>query len=158
MKITPEEIKSQKFKTSFRGFDTLEVRDFLDFIANEMTSLIEEYDRLKNRVQKKDELLQRYQKEEESLKKAMLTAQQIADEIREKAQIEAKKIVDNAEKEKELIADQTKKDMEILNQQIAYIIKTKESFIKKLQNAVNEGEKLLKSWNFKSDETEKNEN
>ena len=88
----------------------------------------------------------------------MLTAQQIADEIRDKAQIEAKKIVENAEKEKDLIFDRSKMELERLNQQIAYINKTKESFIKKLQNAVNEGEKLLKAWNLELDEKQNNEN
>ena len=158
MRITPEEVKSHQFKNSFRGYDTLEVRDFLEFIANEMVQLIEEYDRLKNKVQKKDELLMKYQKEEEYLKKAMLSAQQISGEIQEKANKDAKNIIAQAEKEKEMFFADSKKEMEKISQELDMIHKTKEGFIKKLQATISEGEKLLKSWKQEIPRSETNGN
>ena len=158
MRITPEEIKSHQFKNSFRGYDTLEVRDFLEFVANEMVLLIEEYDRLKNKVQKKDELLVQFQKEEEYLKKAMLSAQQMSEEIQEKAKKEAKNIIAQAEKEKETMFTEARKELEKISLELDLIYKTKDAFIKKLQTTISEGDKLLKSWKQENSRTESNGN
>jgi cell division initiation protein len=156
LRITPEEIKSHQFKNSFRGYDTLEVRDFLEFIATEMVQLIEEYDKLKNKMQKKDELLVQFQKEEEYLKKAMLSAQQVSEEIQEKAKKEAKNIVQQAEKEKETLFSEARKELEKISMELDSIYKSKDGFIKRLQTTLVEGEKLLKLWKQEDQRSESN--
>ncbi|HBT96949.1 MAG TPA: hypothetical protein DEB25_04595 [Desulfobulbaceae bacterium] len=46
MSITPQMIKDQEFQTKFRGYDTVEVKDYLDRIAEEFFELVEAKDDL----------------------------------------------------------------------------------------------------------------
>ncbi|MEE8219207.1 MAG: DivIVA domain-containing protein [bacterium] len=41
MKLTPQEIRQQRFHVKFRGFDPEEVDTFLDMVANELEALIQ---------------------------------------------------------------------------------------------------------------------
>ena len=41
MSITPQTIKDQEFQTKFRGYDTIEVKAYLDLIAEEFFELLE---------------------------------------------------------------------------------------------------------------------
>ena len=42
MKITPLDIQQQQFRVRFRGFDMVEVDNFLDLLANEFEELLKE--------------------------------------------------------------------------------------------------------------------
>lgn len=147
MNITPAEIKSKQFKNSFRGFDSLEVRDFLDFVADEMTRLIDEYDRLKNKIQKKDELLAQYQKEQDYLKKTLLSAQQMADDLVAKAQSEADEIREQAQQDKKQIIAEAEAELKKTQEHMNQFNKLKDEFIKKLRKTVQDGERLIDMWN-----------
>ena len=50
MKLSPENIKKQEFKNSFRGFDKEEVQAFLEKLADDVDELQKENEELKNRV------------------------------------------------------------------------------------------------------------
>jgi cell division initiation protein len=47
MKITPLDIQQQQFRVKFRGFDMVEVDNFLDQVANEFEELLRENNRVK---------------------------------------------------------------------------------------------------------------
>ena len=112
---------------------------------------------LMNKVLKKDELLLQYQKEEEQLKKAMVSAQQVADEIKIKARAEAEKIIEQAQREKDNSISQAKTELEEITKEIKQLNKVKVSFVKKLSKTVNEGERLLNLWN-QNQQNEQEEN
>ena len=54
MKITPLDIRQQQFSVRFRGFDAEEVDTFLEMIADEYETVIEENRKLKEEIEKKD--------------------------------------------------------------------------------------------------------
>ena len=56
---TPQQIKDQEFETKFRGFDPIEVRDYLETIANEFFELQEQ-------CKEQEEELERLKESQES--------------------------------------------------------------------------------------------
>ncbi|MBC8042900.1 MAG: DivIVA domain-containing protein [Rhizobacter sp.] len=50
MRLTPIEIKKQEFKQGFRGFETEEVKAFLETIARQWEELVSENDKLQRRL------------------------------------------------------------------------------------------------------------
>lgn len=58
MKITPLDIQQQQFRVKFRGFDMVEVDNFLDVVANEYEELLREINQLKEEGRQKSEKIQ----------------------------------------------------------------------------------------------------
>jgi cell division initiation protein len=89
VKITPVEIKNQKFAKSFRGYDPSEVEGFLEMVATSMEELLLESSRFKEKLSVAESTLKSYTDLESNLKNALVTAQKAAEEIRENAKKEA---------------------------------------------------------------------
>lgn len=94
MRITPAEVHEQTFRTSFRGFDQIEVDQFLNRLAEELERLIEEKQLLE------DELAQERSTKSE-LEELMGAARQLQTSIVDKAKEDARLIMNQAE----LVAD-----------------------------------------------------
>jgi cell division initiation protein len=97
MKISPMEIQRQTFATTWRGFDRDEVRTYLAFVAEELSTLQRERDSLGQEVQSLKAIVEDYRHREMILKNTLLTAQRVSDEIRENARRHADGIVKEAE-------------------------------------------------------------
>ncbi len=99
MSLTPQDIQSQQFTARFRGYDMDEVDEFLERVADEMLTLIQENKQLRERIEGLKHDLSAYREQERSFQKAIISAQQIADEMKEKSEAEAKRVVDEARTE-----------------------------------------------------------
>jgi len=53
MKITPLDIQQQQFRVRFRGFDMVEVDNFLDVLANEFEELLKENSQIREEDHRK---------------------------------------------------------------------------------------------------------
>jgi cell division initiation protein len=88
-RLTPLDIESKEFPSSFRGYSTPEVRAFLEKIAMEFESLLREIRGLEARVaelkRERDELRNRESLINETLVAAQASAEQILEAAREKA-------------------------------------------------------------------------
>ena len=96
MKITPLDIQQQQFRVKFRGFDMVEVDNFLDVVANEFEELLGENNRLKEEGRKKLEKIQELEGAEKELRNVLISAQQICDEIKNNARKEGDLIIEEA--------------------------------------------------------------
>jgi cell division initiation protein len=97
MKISPMEIQRQTFATTWRGFDRDEVRTYLSFVAEELSTLQRERDSLGQEIQSLKGIVEDYRHREMILKNTLLTAQRVSDEIRENARRHADGVVKEAE-------------------------------------------------------------
>jgi cell division initiation protein len=91
MKLSPDMIREQRFKTRLSGFDRNEVIAFLLDMAEDMELLIEENSLLKGEV----EASKRRQKDMEDL---FLSVKQFSEERMKRAELEAKDVLAEAEK------------------------------------------------------------
>jgi cell division initiation protein len=98
MALTPLDIHNKEFTRGFRGYDEDEVNEFLDQIIKDYEAVLCEKKDLFERVQQLDEKLDYFKNLEETLNKAILIAQESAEDLRRNSQKEAQLIVKEAEK------------------------------------------------------------
>ena len=99
MTLSAQDIQSQQFHVRFRGFDVEEVDNFLEKIATALQAATEENEKLKNRVETLEKDMATYQTQEKSFQNAIMAAQNIAEEMKEKSKKEAEEILEQTRKD-----------------------------------------------------------
>jgi cell division initiation protein len=107
MKVTPLDLRQAQFRTKMRGFDPDEVLKFLGETAEELEQAVKEIDRLRQDAARTETTLAEYRERENSLRNTLLTAQRLADQIKENAEQEARTILHEAESRADLILQKT---------------------------------------------------
>ena len=97
MKLTPTDVQRQAFGKRFRGFDPDEVRAFLAAVAEEMAALQREKELTEQQLRHLELIVNEHREREAILKNTLLTAQKVAEDIRESARREADTVVKQAE-------------------------------------------------------------
>lgn len=97
MKVTPLDLRQTHFKKGLRGYDPDEVRALLTDAADDYESALRDLDRLRQEVQKAEVQLNEYRDRESNLRNTLLTAQKVADQIRENAAKEADVLMRDAD-------------------------------------------------------------
>ncbi|MDI6844296.1 MAG: DivIVA domain-containing protein [Anaerosomatales bacterium] len=104
MKLTPLDIHHKEFSKSLRGYNEVEVDEFLDQVADELERLFKENIELSERIEAAEEKVRAYQQMEQTLNNTLLAAQKSADDIIAKAKHEAEVVLKEADvKAKEII-------------------------------------------------------
>lgn len=97
MKVTPLDLRQTHLSTALRGFDRDEVRTLLNDAADDYEAALREVDRLRQDLQKAEHQLGEHRDRETNLRNTLLTAQKVADQIRENAGKEADVLLRDAE-------------------------------------------------------------
>ena len=103
MKVTPLDLRQQRFQTVMRGYDRGEVQAFLLEVADDYENALRENDKLRQDVAKLDAVLGEHRGQERNLRNTLLTAQKHADDVKEQAQSQAGIIVREAEGRADLL-------------------------------------------------------
>lgn len=107
MPLTPLDIHNKEFSRRLRGYDEDEVNEFLDLIIKDYESIIRENKEMQNQILSLQERLNHFSNIEETLSKAIIVAQEAADEVRSNAKKEAQLIVKEAEKNADRIVNES---------------------------------------------------
>lgn len=134
MKITPLEIKKQRFKSRVRGYDNTEVESFLEMVADEYESALNEKNRLGEEVTKLKTQLRDYQQVEKTLQDTLMNAQESVSQSRENSKREARILVREAELKAEKILDDAKEKLDSMKNELNILRSQKESFAKRLKH------------------------
>jgi cell division initiation protein len=118
MKVTPLDLRQQRFQTVMRGFDRGEVQSFLLEVADDYEHALRDNDKLRQDVAKLDAVLAEHRGQERNLRNTLLTAQKHADEIKEHAQTEAGLIVREAEGQRDLLLQKAQGRLEDIQREI----------------------------------------
>lgn len=118
MRIAPLDLKQQRFRTALRGFDRTEVVAFLTEAADDYEQALREIDRLRQDLVRQDALLAEHREREGNLRNTLLTAQRLADEIKESAQTEAKLIIREAQGRADLLLQKAQGRLEEVERDI----------------------------------------
>jgi cell division initiation protein len=144
MKVTPLDLRQMQFTGAMRGYDKQEVRAFLADAADDYEGALREIDRMKQELQKSDTALAEHRDREISLRNTLLTAQRLADQIKENAEQEARMIVREAEGRADLLLQKAQARLQELEREIAELKlrrrdaeATLEASISALANALN---------------------
>ena len=116
--ITPLDMRQARFTTAIRGFDRTDVTTFLQEAAEGFDHALRENERLRMEVVRLDASLQQFRDLEGSLKTTLMSAQKIADDMRETARQEAARIIREAEGRAELTLQRTQAKTEDIEREI----------------------------------------
>jgi len=105
MKLSPSDVQRQAFGVRFRGFDPDEVRAFLAAVAEEMALLQRAKDEIEQQLRHLELIVGEHREREAILKNTLLTAQKVAEDIRETARKEAETIVKQADLQGDRLLD-----------------------------------------------------
>ncbi len=144
MKITPLDIQQQQFKGKMLGgLDPNDVDSFLQFVAQEMESLIRENDELREQARKASQQAEEMAQREVTLRETMLAAQKISEEMKSNAQKEANLIISEAELKGERVVAAAEQKLVQLNNSIHEIRRQKLQFETALKSLLESHLKLL---------------
>jgi cell division initiation protein len=105
MRIGPLDLRQHRFRTALHGYDKTDVVAFLTEAADDYEHALREIDRLRQDLSRLEALLTEHREREANLRNTLLTAQRLADEIKEAAQSEAKMIVREAQGRADLLLE-----------------------------------------------------
>ena len=118
MNVSPLDLRQQRFRATFRGYDKVEVAAFLSAVADDYEQALRETDHLRQDVMKLEAALGEHRGRESNLNSTLMTAQQLADDIRANADQEARRIVREAEGRSDILLEKTSARLEDLQREI----------------------------------------
>ena len=96
MSIIPLEIASKEFRKAMRGYDPIEVKNFLEEISREMGRILSEKAAIAAELEAVKDNLAKYHELEDAIKETLLLAQQTKNDVTEAAKKQAELVVEEA--------------------------------------------------------------
>lgn len=131
MRISPLDIRKQTFKTKMRGADAEEVRIFLELVASEFESVLQENAMMAEKLHYQEERLAEYRELEKSMRNSLVTAERIASESRDSSEREANRIVQEAQMRAERILEDARERLQALIREIEMLRGKKEVYARR---------------------------
>lgn len=114
MTMTVSEIQGKQFHVRFRGFDIEEVDAFLEKAAISLQTAQDENLNLAEQLKEMEKELSDYQRQRKSFQSAIMAAQNITEQMKEKSRREAEEILVTARAEAQKALDAANADVEAL--------------------------------------------
>ena len=143
MNLTPLDIQRQTFSRALKGYNTDEIRAYLQLIAEEIERLIRDVDRLSRENAMLREDLDEHNARERILKDTLLSAQRVSEEVKANAQKEAELIVKDAELLSERLTSQAMARVAELERTIQDLKIERKMARNKLQTTIDTIQQLL---------------
>ena len=118
MNVSPLDLRQQRFRSAFRGFDKIEVTSFLMAVADDYEQALRETDHMRQDLTRIEGILNEHREHEKSLKVTLMAAQKLADDITEHAHEEARRMVREAQGRSELLLEKTQSRLEDVQREI----------------------------------------
>lgn len=149
MKLTPLDIKQQKFEKAIRGYDISEVSAFLSVIATEWEHLYARNRTLEGEIGELKQKLNHYAKVEEALHETLRTAKENAENKLAMARTEAENRLQKADLEVENILRDARQQRQEMRQGILRLLDRREEIIRGMRGYLEMARESLQS--FESD-------
>jgi cell division initiation protein len=118
MNVTPLDLRQQQFRSSMRGYDRDQVTAFLAEVAADYEAALQEADRMRQEVARLASLVNEHRELERSLRNTLITAQRLADEVKESANQQAAAVVREAEGRADLILEKAQARVDDVHREI----------------------------------------
>jgi cell division initiation protein len=103
--LTPLEVRKKKgdFARVMRGYDTAQVEDFLDLVAERLDAVVRENVTSRERLARLEAQVAEFRERERALTEALVTAQEVREEVRRQATKDSELVLREAEADAERI-------------------------------------------------------
>lgn len=145
MKITPLDIQQQQFRMRFRGFDMVEVDNFLELLAGEFEELLKELNQLKEEDRRKLARINELEAAEKDLRETLVSVQRITDEMKTNARKEADLIIEDGKTEGRKIIQNAQAEALRIEEEINRLKGQKAQFLASLSATIAMHQRLLDS-------------
>lgn len=149
--ITPLELRKRSFEKRFRGYDVVEVTQFLDSMADDLEELFRSVDELERENARIKEELDRHRQSEATLRDTLVVAQKSAESLRSTTEKEAERIVAEAERQADRLMQQGMERVAETQKKIRELRMERKNFHLKLQGMIDLFQQVL---NFDKEEDE----
>ncbi len=105
MTVMPNEILEKEFSTRFRGYNPEEVDAFLEEVSEELATVIQERNALRDQVASYKARIEEINQKEEEFRQALTSAHKLAEEMKEQSAREADLILERAKLDAERIVE-----------------------------------------------------
>lgn len=160
--ISPKDIKKTDFKKTFRGYDTNEVDAFLETLSLRYERIFEENINLNDKLKTLTTDIDVYKENEATLQRAIVKAQDLAEEILGNAKKKAENITKEAELNAQKILQENEKDLLTKKQDLEELKLRNDKLVEDVKlffmEKLNEMDEFIKSRNVYKMELTKNEN
>lgn len=145
MKITPLDIQQQQFRMRFRGFDMVEVDNFLELLAGEFEELQKEINQLKEEERRKLARINELEAVEKDLRETLVSVQRITDEMKNNARKEAELIIEDGKIEGRKIFQNAQAEALKIEGEINHLQRQKAQFRAALLATIEMHHRILES-------------
>lgn len=142
-KISPASIRQQDFSKGWRGFAAVEVRAFLDDLAEAFASLMQENQSLRNDLARQENDLTEFKHREQLLKDTLINAQQVIEAMKVNAQKEAEILINEAEIKAEKILQEAFVRQGKIRSDIDELKKLRATFAAQMRGILDSHQRLL---------------
>jgi cell division initiation protein len=118
MNVSPLDMRQQRFRKAFRGFDRVEVAAFLAAVADDYEQALRETDHLRQELARMEAMVAEHRVQEKNLQSTLTTAQRLSDDIIAHAELEATRIIREAEGRSDLLLEKTQARLEDVQREI----------------------------------------
>ncbi len=143
MKVSPLNIKKQEFSKSVRGFDKEEVQAFLNKLADEFETVLNENEKLKIELKEANLKLNEYKKIEKNLQDTLLKAQEASSKTIEATKKQTNLMIKEAEIKASQILERARENANEIRNAVINLREEKNLIIAKLKALIGSQEKLL---------------
>lgn len=143
--LSPLEIAQREFRRRFHGLDPLEVRSFLEGVAEQLQGLLKENILKEDQIHKLEIELKSYRGREHELKEILFALQRMGDEMKDKTQKEADLIIKDAEIKAEELLERAHLTLGRLQGKIAELKRQKALFEARMRGTIKLYEDFLDS-------------
>jgi cell division initiation protein len=141
--LTPLDIQKQSFSRALKGYNTEEVRAYLQLMAEEIERLVRDLDRASRENAMLREDLDEHNARERILKDTLLSAQKVSEDVKANAAKEAELIVKDAELLSERLTTQAMSRLADLERTIQDLKMERKMARNKLQTTIDTIQQLL---------------
>lgn len=137
--MTPQEVASHSFaKATLGGYNLAMVDEFLDALTEDYTALYNENTILKNKLKVLSDTVEEYRATEATMRKTLLAAQKMADDLVEDAKKKQAALVSEAEHDVQARVDELKKQVSAEEYRLKKAQESTAAYVRKLAQAHDE--------------------
>jgi cell division initiation protein len=118
MNVSPLDLRQQRFRKKFRGFDPVEVTAFMAAMADDYEQALRETDQLRLDLVRTEALVSGHREHEQNLQSTLMTAQKLSDDIKANADLEARRIIREAESRSDLLLERAQARLDDIQREI----------------------------------------
>lgn len=152
MRITPLEIQNHQFSRRLSGLDPDEVATFLKLVADDCQNLVRENEQLRDSVRRLEKRNDELASGEKILRETLVSAQAMAENLRETAVAESEVLLSTAEIRAEKILDASHRRAATLSEEIRELRGLRKRFASSLRSTIDTHLSLIERLEQDDDE------